>query len=176
MTALNHLVFTVIATDRPGLVERLADAIAVSGGNWVDSSMARLGGEFAGIVSVEIPKDRLADLHNHLEALISEGIAITLRSESEKASAPDGTLASLEIMCQDHPGILRDVTHILAAKGVSIENLDTMIQPGSMQGERMFKATAELRLPLSLSPSELSDALEETAGDLMADITLADPA
>jgi len=176
MTALNHLVFTVIATDRPGLVGRLADAIANAGGNWVDSSMARLGGEFAGIVSVEIPDGRMADLHGHLKALDAEGIAITLRSEAEKSSAPEGNRASLEIMCQDHPGILRDVTQVLASKGVSIENLDTMIQAGSMQGERMFKATAELRLPLSLPPSELSDALEETAGDLMAEITLADPA
>ena len=49
-----HLVFTVIAKDRPGLVERMAEIIAGTGGNWIESSMARLGGEFAGIVRIAI--------------------------------------------------------------------------------------------------------------------------
>lgn len=174
MMGEHHLVFTVIATDRPGLVKRLADAIAESGGNWVDSSMSRLGGEFAGIVSIEIPAGRLGDLHHHFDRLIADGIAITLRSEPQAAEEVAGISASLEVVCQDHPGILRDVTQVLTGLGISIETLETSVAAGSMQGERLFTARAELRLPEGVTAAAVSAALEETAGDLMADIKITD--
>ncbi len=56
-----ELVLTVIARDRPGLIKDLSETIAMHGGNWVDSSMARLGGEFAGILRVI----------NHLKSVFS---------------------------------------------------------------------------------------------------------
>ena len=45
-----EMVLTIISKDRPGLVQTLAQVIADHSGNWIDSSMARLGGEFAGIL------------------------------------------------------------------------------------------------------------------------------
>ncbi len=54
------MVLTAIARDRPGVVESLADVIAAHSGNWVESSMAQLGGKFAGIVRVEVPADATA--------------------------------------------------------------------------------------------------------------------
>ena len=52
------LVLTVIGTDRPGLVESIAAVVAAHGGNWLESRMARLGGQFAGIVRIEVPRER----------------------------------------------------------------------------------------------------------------------
>ncbi|WP_422374619.1 glycine cleavage system protein R [Roseibium sp.] len=169
-----HLVFTVIAKDRPGLVERMAEVIAGLGGNWIESSMARLGGEFAGIVRVAIAGDKSKELVGQLEALSADGIDITLRSDKDGDETPAGASARLDLVSQDHPGILRDITHVLSEKGVSIEHLETEVAAGSMQGEAMFKARADLRLPVGLDPSDLSDALQETAGDLMADVNLVD--
>ncbi|MEP3046757.1 MAG: ACT domain-containing protein [Roseibium sp.] len=169
-----HLVFTVIAQDRPGLVELVADAVADMGGNWIDSSMSRLGGEFAGIVRIAISEEKSAQLDARLKALSDDGIHITLRSAPAADSKPQGASARLELVSQDHPGILRDITQVLSKKSVSIENLETEISSGSMQGEAMFKASADLRLPVGLAPADLSEALQETAGDLMADINLLD--
>lgn len=169
-----HLVFTVIAKDRPGLVERMAEVIAGLGGNWIESSMARLGGEFAGIVRVAIAGDSATELVSQLKALSDDGIDITLRSDKAGDDAPAGASAHLDLVSQDHPGILRDISSVLSDKGVSIENLETEVVSGSMQGEALFKASADLRLPAGLDPIDLSDALQETAGDLMADINLVD--
>ena len=49
------LVMTIISPDRTGLVESIARTVAENGGNWLESRMCRLGGEFAGILRVEIP-------------------------------------------------------------------------------------------------------------------------
>ncbi|WP_417671141.1 glycine cleavage system protein R [Roseibium sp.] len=170
----SHLVFTVIAQDRPGLVDRLAAAIADAGGNWVESSMARLGGEFAGIVSIDIEQSTIPSLHERFDLLLQEGIAITLRSDLERAEAPKGKAAHLDLVSQDHPGILRQITRVLREMDVSIEHLETAVAPGSMSGESLFKASADLRLPEGLEPSVLGDALQGTAGDMMADINLID--
>ncbi|GAB4523220.1 MAG: glycine cleavage system protein R [Roseibium sp.] len=169
-----HLVFTVIAKDRPGLVERMADIVAGTGGNWIESSMARLGGEFAGIVRIAVDGIKADELVGRLQALSSDGIDITLRSDQAGAELPQGASAHLDLVSQDHPGILRDITHVLSEQGVSIEHLETEVVTGSMQGEALFKASADLRLPAGLEPAALSEALQETAADLMADVNLVD--
>lgn len=169
----SQVVLTAIASDRPGVVERLAEVIADAGGNWVESSMARLGGEFAGIVSVDLDPSAVGGLKEKLSALASEGIAVTLRAGTDEPEET-GASARLELLSQDHPGIVRAITGILTEHGVSIEHLETSVGPGSMSGEPMFKAMADLRLPAGLSPSDLGDALQEIAGDMMADITLGD--
>ena len=69
-----EIVLTVIARDRPGLVERVSEVIARHQGNWVDSSMARLGGEFAGILMIELPEASLAALEADLAGLAAAGI------------------------------------------------------------------------------------------------------
>ena len=52
------LVMTIIGPDRTGLVESVARVVADHGGNWLESRMCRLGGDFAGILRIEIPADK----------------------------------------------------------------------------------------------------------------------
>src|SRR3990167_11495407 len=54
---MDHLVLTVIAQDQPGLVERIAQCISEHGGNWLESRMSRMAGQFAGILRVDVPLD-----------------------------------------------------------------------------------------------------------------------
>ncbi|WP_209000114.1 glycine cleavage system protein R [Pannonibacter tanglangensis] len=165
------MVLTAIAKDRPGLVDALADVIAAAGGNWLESSMARLGGEFAGIVSFEVPEDRAATLESALAALSGEGIAVTLRTGAPEAE-DKGRKIRLDLVCQDQPGILRAVTRVIAAEGISIETLETLVGPGSMSGEMLFRASADLRLPAGASVTRLHEAIQSIAADLMADIDM----
>ena len=167
------LVATVIADDRPGLVQRLSDVIAAEGGNWIESSMARLAGEFAGILRIEVPEDKAGALQAALRRLEDEGIHTTLR-RSEVASESHGQQARVSIMCQDHPGIVNALSGALAERQVSITNLQTEVFAGSMSGERMFRAEADVVLPVDLDTNLLATALEDLAGDLMADIDFSD--
>lgn len=169
------LVLTVIADDRPGLVERLAAVVAAQDGNWVESSMSRLAGAFAGIVRVEVEAGRAAALESDLLALSAEGLATTVR-RGETAAETHGQGARISVLCQDHPGIVQAVAAVLAAKGVSITSLETEAFAGSMSGEHMFRAEIEVVVPVDLATAELAAALERLAGDMMADIAFADVA
>lgn len=167
------LVLTALADDRPGLVSQLADVIAAHEGNWIESSMSRLAGEFAGIVRVEVPEGRIEALEAALGALAPHGITTTLR-RSDAAHETHGQAARMTVMCQDHPGIVHAVSAVLAAKGVSITSLETEVYAGSMSGERMFRAEVDMVLPVDLAASALSAALENLAGDLLAEIDFTD--
>lgn len=167
------LVLTALADDRPGLVSQLADVIAAHEGNWIESSMSRLAGEFAGIVRVEVPEGRVEALEAALGALAPLGITTTLR-RSDAAGETHGQAARMTVICQDHPGIVHAVSAVLAAKGVSITSLETEVYAGSMSGERMFRAEVDMVLPVDLAAGDLSAALENLAGDLMAEVDFTD--
>lgn len=166
-----ELVLTAIAEDRPGLVEKLATVIADHSGNWVDSEMARLGGEFAGILRVSLPKDCVGSLGQALGRLAESGITVTMREASPGAPRP-GRQARLDLTGQDHTGIVLEATRVLARQGVNVDALHTRVFPGSMSGEAMFHAEADVILPDGLALDDLRDALEVIAHDLMVDITL----
>jgi len=165
------LVLSIIATDRPGLVQTLAEAVAAHGGNWIDSSMSRLGGEFAGIVLVEIPEGSVEALEEALAALGEAGIAVTSR-RSDGTAAPKGYAAVLELTGGDHPGIVRDISAALAKHGISIDDLETQVFTGSMSGEKLFSARARIVIPDALSTDTLREDLEDIAQDVMVEIKL----
>lgn len=165
------LVLTFIADDRPGLVDRLTETVATAGGNWLESRMAHLAEKFAGIAMIEIPAGKIAALKEALAVLKDEGFHLTV--EEAKAEAVEaGTLHTLDLVGPDHQGILHEITHCLAERGVSVEDMETDIRDAPMSGGVMFYASAKVRLPKKLNASELQSALEALAGSLMVDITL----
>ncbi|HKO09880.1 MAG TPA: ACT domain-containing protein [Alphaproteobacteria bacterium] len=170
MTAF--LILTAIGKDRPGLVSALSEEIAAHGGNWLESRMARLAGEFAGIVRVSVPAANAEALVAALRGLEARGLRVTVERGVGEVPATVRAGFKLELMGQDHPGIIRDVTHALAALGVNIEELTTEIESGSMSGTALFRASARLSAPAQVKAAELRESLERLAGDLMVEISL----
>ena len=170
----NSLVLTVIGSDQPGLVEAVAQTVAEHGGSWESSRMARLAGYFAGILEVRVPGDNTPALFEALHALESRGLRVIVEeAESTAESAAFRTL-ELELVGQDRPGIIRDISAGLAAIGVNVAELSTECTSAPMSGEMLFKASALLHLPTTRSADELRAALEKIAADLMVDIALAE--
>lgn len=170
------LMLTVVGPDRPGLVRALSEAVAARGGSWLESRMARLGGQFAGIVLVEAP-EVLAD---DLRALESQGLRIVTQNVTDgtaaEAVATAGQRIMLEVVGNDRPGIVRDVARVLADCGVNIEELTTGVASGSFSGETLFRATALLRAPNEELVDRVRASLEQLGNELMVDIHPADGA
>ncbi len=173
MTALT---LTLIGRDRPGLVRALSERIAVAGGNWLESRMARLAGQFAGILLVEVPAGEVDRLVADLRGLDAEGLHVTLAEgltgDRSAAAAAGGRALLLDLVGHDRPGIVREIAQALAAQGVSIEELVTKVESGSFSGDRLFHAMARLRAPDALGTDRLRDLLEPLANELMVDLTL----
>ncbi len=165
----SFLVLTVIGPDRPGLVEALSQVVAEHGANWLESRMAHLSGQFAGMVRVGVPGDRAETLAAALRSL--EGLRVQVETAG---TPPDERRPALvvELIGQDRPGIVREVSHALATQGVNVEELQTECSSAPMSGESLFRARARLRLPPDLAEDALRDTLEKLADELMVDVVL----
>ena len=167
------LVLTVIGEDRPGLVEVLADLITEHEGSWDESRMARLAGHFAGVVQIHLPETHTEGFISALPALLDQGLSVSVVSS-------DWTLVNvdyqeswrLDLVSQDRPGIVRDISSRLASLGVSVQDLRTIIENAPMSGERIFRAEAELVPPATADFEQIRSALEELADDMMIDLKL----
>ena len=169
---MTSVVITLIGDDRAGLVDAVAGVVARHGGNWNRSHLAELAGKFAGIVLVDISDAAVEALLSALDDLEADGLlAIT----AERAKAVDDvegtTMVTLDLTGQDHPGIVHEISHVLAQQNVSIDELETAITPAP-QGGQLFIAHAVLELPVGTDLHTLRDALEAVAQDLMVDIDL----
>jgi glycine cleavage system regulatory protein len=164
---MGSLILTVVGPDRPGLVRALAEAVAARSGSWLESRMARLAGQFAGIVLVEAPDSLLDDLH----ALESQGLQITVQNATSGPAVATGNLRlALEVVGNDRPGIVRDISQVLAASGVNIEELTTGVVSGSFSGETLFRLMASLRAPDMAAMGAVRAGLELLGNELMVDI------
>ena len=168
-----HLVLTVIARDKPGIVEAISLAVSDHGANWLGSRMARLAGEFAGIVEVSAPEAGASKLTLALRALESEGFRIHIEQSSADPSATAGARTlNLELVGNDRPGIPREVAQALARRNVNVDELSTGCESAPMSGEVLFRATARLQVPADVTVESLAEELEKIASDLMVDLTL----
>lgn len=173
---MTPLTLTLIGRDQPGLVRALSQRVADAGGNWLESRMARLAGQFAGILLVEVPAARAEELVAGLAQLAEEGLKVTVvpGAVEERAALPRRAL-TLELIGQDRPGIVREIAQALASQGVNIEELETKVESGSFSGESLFRAHARLQVPEQVDTEGLRDRLETLANELMVDISLAPP-
>lgn len=165
------LVLTIVGPDRPGLVNLISDRATAHGANWLESRMANLAGQFAGIVLLQIADSQVEALVKSLGELEAEGMRVTALRGAGGIAGGKRRL-HLELMGQDRPGIVRDISGALARRGVSIDELVTDCVSGSMSGENLFRARAQLQVPAGVETSELRRALEDLANDLMVDVTL----
>lgn len=168
---IETLVMTIIGADRPGLVEMVTACVAENGGNWLESRMSHLGGRFAGIARVEVPAEKLPGLRRALHGLEADGLRVVVEAGGGAAPA-SGAVATLELVGNDRPGILRSVTGVLAAHGVNVEELSSECVSAPMGGGDLFQARARVLVPAAVKLEAVRRDLEKIASDLMVDVKL----
>lgn len=164
------LVLTVIGDDRPGLVEQLSTAISGHQGNWLESSMSRLAGKFAGILKVSVPAAQAEALKATLAGLPL--LKVTVEASPEGEATPKGRRLRLSLVGHDRIGIVREVSQVLARHGVNVEELTTYTSSAPMSAEILFNAQISLLAGPELNVGSLTDELERLSNDLMVDISL----
>ena len=161
---------TVTGKDKIGLVEALAEQVQQRGGNWLESRLCRLGGRFAGIVRVEFASapESLPDKVESL-ACLWEHVP-----EEESAEARDGTSAKIHILAADRPGLVKQISRLLASAGANVEEVESRVRSAPFSGEQMFEANYVITLPPGGDRAALGRQLESLAEELMCDIELED--
>lgn len=172
MTDITRVVLSVTGSDRPGLTSALAEAVLAAGGNWQEGHLSRLGGLYVGSVLVEIAPDRLETLEAGIQAIDAAGLAVAVHAAGDDPAAVQSALL-FELVGQDRPGIIREVSSVLAKLGANIESLSSGEERGAWGGERLFRAELQVTLPDAVSPEDAQAALETISSEIMVDFTFA---
>lgn len=152
--------------DKIGLVEGLADVVKESQGNWLESRLCRLGGQFAGIVRVEFETPP-GPLPRTVDTLTCQWHLVEPDDTTITESAGKATIA---ILAADRTGIVKQITSILASAGANVEEIESRVRCAPFSGERMFEARCVVSLTPQSDRRELRSQLESLAEELMCDI------
>jgi glycine cleavage system regulatory protein len=166
-------VLTLIGPDRPGIVDSVSEVVVANGGNWLESRMAHLAGKFAGVLRVEVPEEQAAALEVALGRLETTGLKIIVE-RSLAAHGPRPHTLEIELIGIDRPGLVHEISTLLAAQHINVEELATDRPVAAHSGDRMFHAQIRVIVPESASAPEVRQSLERLADDLMVEIRLAE--
>jgi glycine cleavage system regulatory protein len=172
-----RLVLTVIGDDRSGLVRALADVVTKHGGNWEESQLAELAGKFAGIVVVSVPQARAEEFASALSTLdgLLEVSAHPGAEPGAEAPAQDAATdhLTIDLLGNDHPGIVREVSTVLSHHDLSIETMTTGTREAPMAGGLLFEAHVVIDVPAGSDTAALRADLERLAAEFLVDIAVA---
>jgi len=166
------IVLSIVSDDRPGIVKVLSEQLANHGGNWTESSMLSLAGKFAGILLASVPDAEADACIEALSALGSGDMQVVVQRTGVPLVSEDFREFTLDLVGQDRPRIIHDITRILAAHGISVLELETHCESASMSGESLFLCHARLMVPADVSTWTVKEELEELANELMVEIKL----
>jgi glycine cleavage system regulatory protein len=167
------LVLTLIGPDHPGIVDSVSEVVAAHGGNWLESRMAHLAGKFAGVLCVEVADEQAAALEEALGRLEVSGLKIVVE-RSAPAEVPRQRAMEIELLGLDRPGLVHEVSGLLAAHGLNVEELATDRPAAAHSGDRMFHAHVRVIIPGTVDVGAVRQGLELLASDLMVEIRLAE--
>jgi glycine cleavage system regulatory protein len=167
---VRRLVLTVIGDDRAGLVAALSTAISAHGGNWERSQMAELAGKFAGIVVVAVPDEQSKQL---LSALATLDGLLEVAAYPGVDSARAGNRLTIDLLGNDRPGIVREVSAVLSRRGLSIESIETGTREAPMAGGQLFEAHVVVGVPSGTDLAGVRADLERLTAELLVDLDVA---
>jgi len=167
------LVLTLIGPDRPGIVDSVSEVVAAHGGNWLESRMAHLAGKFAGVLCVEVADDQAAALEDALSRLDVDGLKVVVEQSGPVESHRQHAM-EIELLGADRPGLVHEISALLAAHRINVEELATDRPAAAHSGDRMFHAHIRVIIPETVDETAVRHGLERLAGDLMVEIRLAE--
>ncbi len=165
------LVISVLGDDRAGLVHSLAAVVTANGGNWERSEMAQLAGKFAGIVTVTVPD---ADADALVAALrpLTDLLDVAVQRADEHATTRLRHTVHLHLIGSDRPGIINEISGVLARHGWSVDVLRTQTYDAPMSGGRLFEVDAVVETSSTADLADVRADLEHLANELMVDLRL----
>lgn len=157
-----YRVLTAVGRDRAGLVERVSKVIHSAGGNLEDSRMAILGGEFALVLLFSAPAPDASRIEAELGRL-EESLELTV--SVRRTAPPEGRqhllCYQLRVSGFDRPGIVAQVSGLLARHEVNVAALDSSVGFAPLSGTPLFQLRARLQVPSGSDVTELRAGLSE---------------
>lgn len=166
-----QLVLTAVGRDKPRIVEEFTKLILHFDGNIEATRMVRLGGDFAMLVFVSAPEDRVFELRKAVDDLhYTKFDVLTRLSEvDDEADEEHESRCTITVLGADHMGIINQVAQYLSEQGISLESMHTEVSAAPMSGTPLFTMSAEVVVPPRLAIVDLREAMEFIGDEMGVD-------
>jgi glycine cleavage system transcriptional repressor len=156
---------TVVGVDRPGILAALAGVLVEQGCNIEDSEMAVLRGYSAMMLVVAGP-DELAseELEKALAAELDLSVMVRPIDPVTPVEAEGVESWSVSVHGADRPGIVYEVTRILARAGLNITDVKTRVHGPPPRSE--LSMALEVLVPATVSGDDVAAELDSLAARL----------
>ncbi|KAJ3340324.1 hypothetical protein HDU93_007165 [Gonapodya sp. JEL0774] len=157
-----YVVLSMVGKDKVGIVKDFSHYLTSLGANVEESRMSLLGGDFAIIVLVSLrgmPADQgLAKFKAGLaekfpdfliHARLTEGGEELPVEQSSQGGEEELVAFEIQVDGPDSPGIVAAVTTVLAARNITVTNLETETTAAAFAGYPLFRMDLECRMTLS---------------------------
>ncbi len=171
-----QLVLTAVGRDRTGVVEEFTKLILHYDGNIEASRMVRLGGDFALLMFVSAPEDRVLELRRAVDELHYTKFDVLTRvteTDDEGDEALDHC-CTITVLGADHMGIINQVARYLTEQGINLESMHTEVSAAPMSGTPLFTMSAEVVVPARLALDDLREAMEFIGDEMGVDTKVFD--
>lgn len=135
--------------------------------------MAELAEKFAGIVVVSVPHERsgaLVEALRNLKGLLD--VSAYEGADDDSGETTDWNLISIDILGNDHSGIVQEISSVLSARGFSIDTMTTSTREAPMAGGVLFEAHLDVRVPPHIRLVDVRDDLEHVAAELLVEMSI----
>lgn len=172
-TKNNFLVLSALGRDRPGIVDRLSRAVFELDCNIADSRMTVLGGEFAVLMLVEGPWNKLAKLEDQIEDL-QQDLDLTIITKRTEPRRSEGNLLpyAVDVVALDHPGIVHNLASFFSQRGINIEDMQTASYAAAHTGTQMFSVHMSVGIPAKIHIAALRDEFMDFCDAMNLDAVL----
>lgn len=169
---IRSLVLSILSKDKPGIVESLAAVIAKHNGNWTESKLMHLGGQFAGILRIDVDENKVSELELALKQLDTSGIHLMSADATDASNEASVVSKRFQLTGHDKHGIVRELANAFASRNINVEELETGCSSMPWSGDPMFTAVGTVSIPENIDIAELEDKLFQIADELGVDIEM----
>ena len=119
-------VLTLVGADQPGIVAKVTQALFDAGCQLAEASMMRLGGNFA--IMLRVAHDEAKDINEILgDAIQTLNLHIHIDEDVQAQTHHMEPDVRITVYGADRPGIVSQVTGVLAEAGLNIIDLETAV-------------------------------------------------
>ena len=172
-TKNSFLVMSALGKDRPGIVASLAKAISDQNCNIADSRMTVLGGEFAVLILIEGPWNKLTKLEDQAEELQAKHDLVITTKRTEGRVAEGSLLPyGVDVVALDHPGIVYNLARFFSQHKINIEDMNTACYAAAHTGTPMFSVHMSVGIPAEIHIAALRDEFMDFCDSMNLDAVL----
>jgi len=136
--------------------------------------MARLGGDFAGIVKISVTAAQAESLTKTLRSLADDETAVTVKTTAPQPPVPAAGTVAYQLVLEgaDHEGIVNKVSAYLAGRAINVEAMETDVVPAPMSATPVFQMRSRITIPDEVDVAQLQADLHVIGETVGVDIRL----